>query len=46
MEKIQPEDIVAILKEHGTQVSIEEAKLILEFMSRWAKIVLTQYLGK
>jgi hypothetical protein len=44
MEKVQPEELIAILKEHGTHVTTEEAKLILEFMSHWAEIVLTQYL--
>ncbi|GAA3927435.1 hypothetical protein [Chitinophaga oryziterrae] len=46
MENIQPEKIVEILKGHGTHVTIEEAKLILEFMYKLAQIALNTYLGK
>lgn len=46
METIQPEKIVEILKEHGTHVTIEEAKIILEFMYKLANIAITTYLGR
>jgi hypothetical protein len=45
-EKLHPGKIKELLHEYGTQVSLEEAQLILEFMSHWAKIVLKQYLVK
>ncbi len=43
MEKVQPEEIVAILKEHGTPVSVEQAKCILEFMYTIANMALDIY---
>lgn len=43
---LNPEQIVTILKGYNTDLSPEEARMIMEFMSRWAKIVLTQYLEK
>lgn len=46
MEIITPEKIVEILGKHGTHVTIEEAKIILEFMYKLANIALTTYLGK
>lgn len=46
METIQPEKIVEILKGHGTHVTIEEAKIILEFMYKLANIAINTYLGR
>ncbi|MDI3321355.1 hypothetical protein [Pinibacter soli] len=46
METISPEKIVEILKEHGTHVTIEEAKIILEFMNNLASIAINVYVGK
>lgn len=46
METITPEKIVEILGKNGTHVTIEEAKIILEFMCKLADIALTTYLGK
>jgi len=46
MEDFRPEDIQEILRKHGTKVTLEEARIILEFMTFWAKNVLTQYLEK
>ncbi len=40
---ITPEQAVKILREHGTIVTIEEAKLILEFMYKIAKLSVKQY---
>ena len=44
MECIKPEEIVKILAEHGTKVTLEEAKIILEFMWQLANMALDQYL--
>lgn len=46
METIQPEKIVEILKEHGTHVTVEQAKIILEFMSQFANVAINIYLGR
>jgi len=46
MEDLRPEDILEILRKHGTKVTLEEARIILEFMTFWVKIVLSQYLEK
>jgi len=35
-----------ILKKHGETVTIEEAKLILEFLRNLAKLALEQYFGR
>lgn len=40
------EKIVEMLERHGTKVTKTEAEIILEFMSRWVKILLPQYLEK
>jgi len=45
MQTVKPEEIVAILKEHGTQVSEEQANSILQFMYKLANIALDQYFG-
>jgi hypothetical protein len=42
MEMISPQQVGEILKAHGTHVSEEEAKIILEFMINLAKISLSQ----
>ncbi len=44
MEMLLPQQVVEILKAHGTNVTEEEAKLILEFMVNLAKISLSQTL--
>jgi len=44
MESIKPEEIVKILAEHGPKVTLEEAKIILEFMWQLANMALDQYL--
>lgn len=46
MSTIQPEKIVEILKQHGTHVTIEQAKVILDFMLKLANIALHIYLRK
>lgn len=44
MESIYPEEIVKILAEHGTKVTLEEAKIIVDFMWQLANMALDQYL--
>lgn len=44
MEKLQPKDAVEILRQHGTEVTIEQAVLILEFLRMLANIAVAQYL--
>ena len=46
MEKIQPEKVVEILRQKGTEVTLEEARLILEFLRKLADITVTQYLNQ
>ena len=42
MKEITPEKVVEILKEHGTIVTVEEANIILPFMTNLATITLEQ----
>jgi hypothetical protein len=44
-EKLTPEKAVEILARHGTNVTVEEAQLILGFMYILANIALNQYLN-
>jgi|JI8StandDraft_2_1071088.scaffolds.fasta_scaffold880091_1 hypothetical protein len=46
MEKLKPERVVAMLKEKGVEVSVEEATLILKFLRKMANIVVSQYLSR
>lgn len=41
---MRPEDAVEMLREHGTEVTIEQAVLILEFLRTLANIAVAQYL--
>ena len=45
METIQPEKILEILRHHGTQLTLEQARLVLEFMYKLATIAINTYLG-
>lgn len=45
-DALTAEKLVQLLERHGTIVAKTEAELILEFMSRWTKILLPQYLEK
>ena len=45
MEKLKPEKVVEMLKAKGTEVSIEQATVILKFLRKLADIVVSQYLG-
>lgn len=40
---LTPEKAVEILKKYGTIVTVEEAKLILDFMYKLAKLSVEQY---
>jgi hypothetical protein len=44
--KITPEQAQATLKEHGLDVSLEQATAILCYLRRWATITLPQILKK
>ncbi len=41
---ISPEQAVKILKEHGTLISLEQAKIILAFMYKLGKLSVDQYI--
>jgi len=43
--RITPQQAVKILKEHGTIVTIEEAKLILDFLYDFGKLAIDQYVN-
>ncbi len=45
-DKITPEKAIEILKKDGLEVSLEQAKLILEFLYQMADIVVEQHLKK
>ncbi|WP_187774836.1 hypothetical protein [Pedobacter sp. BS3] len=41
---LTPERVIQILKKKGTEVDIEEAKTILDFVKKIAHIAVNQYL--
>lgn len=43
---ITPEKAVKILQEYGTILSIDEAKKILDFMYKFAKLAIDQQVNK
>lgn len=45
-DALTTEKLIELLEKHGTKVTENEAEIILEFMFRWAKILLTPYLEK
>lgn len=45
-DKITPEKAVEILKKGGLEVTLEQAKLMLEFLYKLADITADQYLEK
>ena len=45
-DKITPEKAVEILKKGGLEVTLEQAKLMLEFLYKLADITMDQYLEK
>jgi len=46
MDRLQPEKAVEMLRQKGMEVSVEEAKMILEFLEVLANIVVENYLEK
>ena len=46
MEKLKPEKVVEMLKQKGMDVSVDQAKAILEFLRKLADVVVSRYLGK
>lgn len=44
-KKMTPENVVKILSKHGTQVSVEEAVVIIKFLKKLANIAVNQYLA-
>jgi hypothetical protein len=44
MEKLQPERVVDMLRQSGMEVTVEQARLILEFLRKLADMAVTQYL--
>lgn len=45
-DKITPERAVEILKKGGMEVTLDQAKLMLEFLYKLADITVAQYVGK
>ncbi len=45
-DKITPEKAIEILRKDGLEVTLEQAKLILEFLYQMADIVVEQHLKK
>ena len=43
---VTPEKAVKILHEHGTIITLEEAKKILDFMYKFAKLAIDQQVNK
>jgi hypothetical protein len=46
MEKIQPEKVMEILRKKGVEITLEQARLILEFLRKLADITVTEYLNQ
>lgn len=44
--KITPEKVLEILEKQGTKVSIEEAKFMLDFLYKFAKLTLEHVLKR
>ena len=42
MESVRPEKVIEILKAHNVHISLEQARLILDFMIEFAKLSLSQ----
>lgn len=45
MEKLQAEKAAELLAKNGTYVTVEQAKIILEFMDQLAEITVTQLIN-
>ena len=42
----RPEQALEVLQQHGVQVTLEQARMILEFLRKLADIAVTQYLNR
>lgn len=42
MESVKPEAVIEILKKHNVHISLEQARVILDFMIKFVRIILTQ----
>jgi hypothetical protein len=40
MASVKPEQVIEILKQHNVHISLEQARLILDFMFKFANIAL------
>ncbi len=45
-EKFAPENAVEMLRKCGIEVTVEQAKIILELLNKLANIAVSQYLRK
>lgn len=43
---IKPQKVIKVLKEHGQEVTYEQAELILDFMYKFGQIAIEQYVVK
>ena len=41
MASVKPEQVIEILKRHNVYISLEQARLILDFMFKFANIAVT-----
>lgn len=46
MESVKIEKVIEILQQHNVHISIEQAKIILEFMVKFTNIALTNQIIK
>jgi len=44
MEKLRPEEAVELMRQNGIEITLEQAKIILQFLRKLADIAVTQYL--
>ncbi len=42
MASVKPEQVIEILKQHNVHISLEQARLILDFMFKFANIALAK----
>lgn len=42
MASVKPEEIIEILKKQNIHISFEQARLVLDFMFRFVRLILTQ----
>ena len=45
-QSLPPERVVALLKNRGLEVTVEQAGLILDFLDQLSNIIVSQYLRK